>query len=201
DMRNLVQPNWYDVSFNLASLYIMQERFTNALAAFDKVIKQKPGDGKHLKPSIYNKVMILNQLDGQKKYPKLPKLGQIKKPMPIPPLKKQLENAAIAFINLNPGAEEVPAMRYTIAFNYFSYGHYKIALKQFEDLGTQLTKTPQGIAAIETLLGYHLETEHWPELIKLAKMYLANPQVKGKKIRAFIKEHLDYGTYKKGGGK
>jgi len=187
--------NLEEIMYNLAITYYTKEDFPLAIISFDRLISLPPKSKDLLKKSRFNKVLILSAMDSKAKHQKLPELGKAKKPITIPLLKKQLETAILEYIKIDPNSEEIPTMKYTIAFTYMSYGHYKDALKKFEALGLESPRTPQGITAVEILLSYLMETKNWDELVRITTKFLNTKSVKGKKLRDSLKEHLDYSKY------
>ena len=83
-------------------------------------------------------------------------------------------------------------LRFQIAQDLFSYGHYEKALPLFEQLAAEFPRTDQGKAGIEIVLSMNLKRKNYEELIRLSTSFLNNREVRGKVLRDYIKQNLDW---------
>ena len=129
----------------------------------------------------------------------MPAPGDVKTPLPLPDLKKRFAAAAEDYLKIVPEAENAVNLKYQLAQDLFTYGHYDKALPLFEALVIAYPKTDQAKAGIETCLSMNLKRKNWPELIRLSTDFLNNRSVKGKVLRDYIKQNLDWAKAQTGG--
>ena len=107
-------------------------------------------------------------------------------------VKARFATAATDFLRIVPKSDIEPNLRYQIADDLFAYGHYDEALPLFESLVGEFPRSDQAKGAVQTLLSYHLKHDHWDEMVRLGTAWLNNRSVKGKNLRDYIKENMDY---------
>lgn len=180
------------VRMSLVQGLIVLERFTETLDQLDSLVKLGPKAEPHLVDAAFERLKILVKLDGDQKYPPLPEPGEVKSPLPLPPLKQRFAAAAEDYLRLVPNADNRVNLRFQIAQDLFTYGHYDKALPLFEQLAVEFPRTDQGKAGIEIVLSMNLKKKNYEELIRLSTNFLNNREVRGKVLRDYIKQNLDW---------
>ncbi len=180
------------VRMSLVQGLIVLERFTETLDQLDALVKLGPKAEPHLTDAAFERLKIIVKLDGDQKYPPVPEPGEAKSPIPLPALKQRFAAAAEDYLKLVPEADNKVNLRFQIAQDLFSYGHYSEALPLFEQIATEFPRTDQGKAGIEIVLSMNLKKKNYEELIRLSTAFLNNRNVRGKVLREFIKQNLDW---------
>jgi tetratricopeptide (TPR) repeat protein len=193
--------------YGLASILMLLEKYPEAFAAYAEILKLSdapPADKKlTVDPAIvleasFNRLLIMEKKDQATKYPRLPEPGRARKPIEIPTVKVEYLAAAEDYLKrAGNDVPAVPAVRYLVAFTYFSYGHYDKALGLLESLMRQYPKSPEGLTGTEYLMKYHLDRKNWDELIRIATEALNDRNVRGKDLREFLRQHLDFAKEQK----
>lgn len=176
----------------LVQAQIELERYAEALDQLDAIVKMGPKAEGHLVDAALERLKILVKLDGEQTYGALPDLGEVKKPIDLPKLKVRFAAAATDYLKIVPDAENAVNLRFQIAQDLFSYGHYEAALPLFEALAMEFPRAEQARPAIEYCLSMSLKKKNWDELIRLSTAFLNNRNVKGRELRNYIKENLDW---------
>lgn len=173
------------------------EKFTDALAQLDAIVAMGAEAGPQLEVAALERIKILVKLIEESKFPDVPPPGEVKKPIPMPELKMRLAKAGTEYLKIAPNAENGLNLRYQIAQDLFSYGHYAEALPLFEGIANDFPKSEQGKAAIEICVSMNLKFEKWDELIRLSSSFLNNREVKGKNLRDFLRQNLEWAKSQK----
>lgn len=173
------------------------EKFSDALAQLDSIVAMGSSAGPQLEIAALERIKILIKLIEDAKLPELPPPGEVKKPIPLPELKIKLAKAANDYLKIAPAAENAPNLRYQVAYDLFSYGHYTEALPLLEAVANDFPKSDQGKSAIEICVSMNLKFENWDELIRLSTSFLNNRSVKGKNLREFLKQNLEWAKSQK----
>lgn len=171
-------------------------RHPEALDQLDLIVKMGPKAGPQLAGAAYERLNILVKLDGDQQYPTIPAPGEVKSPLPLPDLKRRFAAAADEYLKIVPDAEILPNLRFQVAQDLFAYGHYDVALPLFETFVNEFPKHEQARAAIEICLSMNLKAKNWEELVRLSTAFLNNRNVKGKELRDYVKENLDWSREK-----
>ncbi len=171
---------------------IVLERFTETLDQLDSLVKLGPKAEPHLVDAAFERLKILVKVDSEQKYPPLAGPGDVKSALPLPALKQRFAAAAEDYLRLVPEADNRVNLRFQIAQDLFSYGHYEKALPLFEQLAAEFPRTDQGKAGIEIVLSMNLKRKNYEELIRLSTSFLNNREVRGKVLRDYIKQNLDW---------
>ncbi len=177
---------------------IVLEKFPEALDELDALVKLGPKAEPHLIDAAFERLKILVKLDGEQVYAAVPEPGEVKNPIPLPALKQRFAVAAEEYLKLVPDAENKVNLKYQIAQDLFTYGHYDQALPLLEAVAVEFPRTEQGKAGIEICLSMNLKKKNYQEIIRLATSLLNNRQVKGKVLRDYIKENLDWAKQQTG---
>jgi TolA-binding protein len=164
--------NAYDIRYYLAEILYDFKKFEEASKHYLIVAKQDP-KGKYHKPAALNAVAALHDLAATQKFGKLPPLGQVPKPLPVPRVKKLLIDTMDAYLALLPKEKEADNMRFETAQIYFEHGHYPEAIKRFDNLTREIPETKQARSAVKVILGYHADREDWNKLISWGQNFAA----------------------------
>lgn len=180
------------VRMSLVQGLIVLERFTETLDQLDSLVKLGPKAEPHLIDAAFERLKILVKLDSEQKYPPLPEPGEAKSPIPLPALKQRFAAAVEDYLRLVPAADNKVNLKFQIAQDLFAYGHYDKALPLFEQLAFEFPRSEQGKAGIEIVLSMNLKRKNYEELIRLSTNFLNNREVRGKVLRDYIKQNLDW---------
>lgn len=173
------------------------EKYPEALNQLDAIVAMGPKAGTFQEQAALERINILVKLMEGQTFDPLPPPGEVKKPIPLPEIKTRFASAASDYLKIVPAAENAVNLRYQIAHELFSYGHYKEALPLFESLANDFPRNELGKSAIEIVVSMNLKMENWDELIRLSTGFLNNREVKGKKLRDFLKQNLDWAKAQK----
>jgi len=173
------------------------ERWKDALVELDGIVAMGTKAGDHLEVAAFERIKILVKLIEESKFPEVPAPGEVKKPIPLPDLKRRFAIAAIDYLNIVPTAENALNLRYQVAHDLFSYGHYSEALPLMEKIANDFPTKDLGKSAIEICVSMNLKFERWDELIRLSTSFLNNRAVRGKALRDFLKQNLDWAKAQK----
>jgi TolA-binding protein len=185
----------YELRYYLADIYFSFEQFENAADEYFKVSQERTKDGKYLKESALNAVVSIRKIDETSQYQKLPPLGQVPQPIPLPRVKQKLVTMIDNFVSLLPQDKEGHPMRYTAAMTYFEYGHYPEALKRFEAIGMGLPETNQGKSAIKMVLSFYAERKDWENLVTYSRKYHDNPKIAATSLKEDIIKMMKSGSF------
>ncbi len=185
----------YELRFYLADIYFSFEQFENAADEYYTVTQERPKDGKYLKEAALNAVVSIRRIDESSQYQKLPALGQVTQPIPLPRVKQKLVTMIDNFVGLLPADKEGHPMRYTAALTYFEYGHYPDALKRFEVIGLDIPDTAQGKNSIKMILSYYAERKDWENLVKYSRKYVDVPKIAASPLKDEIVKMLKLGVF------
>lgn len=185
------------IKLSLASLLITATRTKEALALLDQLSADQQLTKEQSLAAKSERLRLVVQMDAAQNYPALPQPGEVKKPIPLPDLKKRFAVYAEDFLSAMPESEDARALRYRIAQTLFLYGHYQEALKRFENLVAAHAGSEEAKVAIEVLLSMNLKWGLWDELVRLSTDFLNNRAVKGKALRDYVRENLDYAKAQK----
>lgn len=161
----------YDIRYYLAEILFDSKKFEEASRNYLVVAKQDSG-GKYFKPAALNAVASLHELVKSKSYPKLPPVGQVSKPLPLPREKKLLVDSMESYLTLLPREKEADNMRFEIAQIYLDYGHYSEAIKRFEKLTRDFPETKQAKAAVKIIMAFYADRGEWNKLIHSGKSFV-----------------------------
>ncbi len=160
----------YDIRYYLADILFEFKKYESASDNYMIVAKAQP-IGKHRKEAAENAVGALNQLVQSEKWPKLPPLGQVTKPIEIPAPKRKLITAIDQYIEMLPREKNGESMRFTAAEILFEHGHYPEALGRFDRITQEIPTSKQAKAAVKITLGYYAEKEDWQKVILTAQIF------------------------------
>ena len=176
----------YELRYYLADIYFQFKNYDQAADEYYTVSRQEPKNGKYLKDSALNAVVAIKKIDDAQKYQKLPPLGQVSRPIPLPRVKEKLVRMIDNFVELLPTEKDAFPMRFTAAQTFFDYGHYPEALKRFDLLGTMFPETKQGKSAIKMILGFYSEKKDWNNLVATCDRFLKQEKI----IKAGMKKDI-----------
>lgn len=185
----------YELRYYLADIYFSFDQFENAADEYYAVTQERPKDGKYLKEAALNAVVAIRRIDEKSEYQKLPALGQVSQPIPLPRVKQKLVTMIDNFVALLPADKEGHPMRYTAAMTYFEYGHYPDGLKRFEQIGMEIPETTQGKNSIKMILTFHAERKDWENLVKFARKYYEEPKIAATPLKEEIVKMLKLGVF------
>jgi tetratricopeptide (TPR) repeat protein len=174
------------------------ERYQEVLTQLDAIVAMGPKAGDQLAGAASDRLNLIIKLDEAQTYPAVPAPGEVRRPMPLPELKQRFALAAQDYMRIVPKSENELNLRFQIVQDLFSYGHYDDALPLYEGIGMQFPRTEQGKISIETLVSMNLKRKNWDEIIRLSTAFLNNREVKGKELRDFLKQSLDWAKEQKG---
>jgi TolA-binding protein len=189
---NANDPRLPVVRMALASAYLQLERHKDALAELDALYLLGDKAKAHREAIVTERLSLVIKLDAAQKYPPLPAPGEVARPIPLPELKQRFARYAEDYLKVMPASEQALPLRFQIAQELFLYGHYDESMRRFEALVTEYPGSEQAKVAIEVLLSMNLKRARWDELVRLSTAFLNNRAVKGKALREYVKENLDY---------
>lgn len=189
---NANDPQLPVVRMALASAYLQLERHKDALAELDALYLLGDKAKAHREAVVTERLSLVIKLDAAQKYPPLPAPGEVARPIPLPELKQRFARYAEDYLKVMPASEQALPLRFQIAQDLFLYGHYDESMRRFEALVTEFPGSEQSKVAIEVLLSMNLKRARWDELVRLSTTFLNNRAVKGKALREYVKENLDY---------
>jgi TolA-binding protein len=188
----------YELRYYLADIYFQFEQFESAADEYYTVTQERPKDGKYLKESAFNSVVAIKKIDEATTYQKLPPLGQVSKPIPLPRLKQKMVTMIDNYAALLPKEKEGFPMRYTAAMIWFEYGHYPEGLKRFENIGMDIPDTTQGKSAIKMILTFYAERKDWENLVKYSKKYYDNKAIAATSLKDDLIKAIKTGVFSLG---
>lgn len=195
--NNSKDPQVPVVRLALVSALVQNNRLREALSELDELYKLSGPNDPQREAIVTERLRLLIKLDETQKYATLPAPGEVVKPIPLPELKQRFAAYTEDYLAVIPNAEGAVALRFQIAQDLFLYGHYSEALLRFESLVNDYPASEQAKTGIEVLLSMNLKLGRWDELIRLSTAFLNNRAVKGKSLREYVKENLDYARTKK----
>lgn len=173
------------------------EKFNEALAQLDAIVALGEKAGDYREKAAFERINILAKQMEAEPQPQLPPPGEVKKPIPLSALRTKFAIAANDYLHITPKAENALNLRYQIAQDLFSYGHYKEAMPLFEGIAQEYPREDLGKSSIEIIVSMALKNENWDEVIRLSTSFLNNRDVRGKKLRDFLKQSLDWAKSQK----
>jgi len=185
----------YELRYYLADIYFYFEQFENAADEYYKVTQERPKDGKYLKDAALAAVVAIRKIDEATTYQKLPPPGQVSQPIALPRVKTKLVTMIDNYAKLLPNEKEGFAMRYTAATTFFDYGHYQVALTRFDQMGVEISETPQGQSSIKAILAFHAERKDWENLVKAGKKYNENAKIMATPVKVEVVKAMKFGTF------
>lgn len=185
----------YEIRYYLADIYFDFKQYENSSDEYYKVTQERPKDGKYLKESAMNAVVAIRNIDDSTTYQKLPPLGQVSQPIPLPRIKTKLIQMIDNYAKLLPTEKEGYPMRYTAATTLFEYGHYQQALTRFDQIALELSATPQGQSSIKAVLAFYAERKDWENLVKTSKRYHENPKIAATPVNTEIVKAMKTGVF------
>ncbi|HET9241552.1 MAG TPA: tetratricopeptide repeat protein [Oligoflexus sp.] len=188
----------YELRYYLADIYFQFEQFENAADEYYTVTQERPKDGKYLKESAFNAVVAIKKIDEATTYQKLPPLGQVSKPIPLPRVKQKMVTMIDNYAALLPKEKEGFPMRYTAAMTWFEYGHYPEGLKRFESIGMDIPDTTQGKSAIKMILTFYAERKDWENLVRYSKKYYDNKAIVATSLKDDLIKAMKTGVFSLG---
>lgn len=189
---NANDPQLPVVRMALASAYLQLERHKDALAELDALYLLGDKAKAHREAIVTERLSLVIKLDAAQKYPPLPAPGEVARPIPLPELKQRFARYAEDYLKVMPASEQALPLRFQIAQDLFLFGHYDESMRRFEALVTEYPGSEPAKVAIEVLLSMNLKRARWDELVRLSTAFLNNRAVKGKALREYVKENLDY---------
>ncbi len=189
--------NAYETRFLLADIFFNIQKFDRAADEYLDVANRQPKTGKFLKQASMLAVVSIKKLDAKTKYEKLPPLGQVIKPIPLPRVKKRLVEVVDNYVLLLPKEKKGFPMRYSAAQIFFDYGHYNQAISRFENIAKQIPSTKQGKSSVKVVLGLFSEQKNWDELILRSRSYLQSKKLMVGGLKKIVEDRLKYGIYQK----
>lgn len=189
---NPKDPEIVSIRMTLVQALSALGRPMDVLDQLDEIVKLGKQAEEFQAAAITERLNLAIKLEADQTYPPVPALGEVRAPIPLPSMKKRFAVYATDFLKLNPEVKEKPALLYQMANDLFVYGHYTEALPRFEVLVNEFPTTDQAKAAIEIVLSMGVKRGDWDELIRLSTSFLNNRAVKGKALRDYVKENLDY---------
>lgn len=197
---NPKDPDLHVIRLQLTQALMALNQPLAALAELDEMLKIGDKIKDQREAIITERMNLVMKLDAAFQYPPVPTLGEVKQPIPLPDLKRRFAQYAADWLALNPKHEQELPLRYQMAQDLFVYGHYDEAMRRFEGLIEEFPASEQAKVAIEVLLSMNLKRQRWDELVRLSTTFLNNRQVKGKALRDYVRENLDYGKQQLGEG-
>ena len=185
------------IRLSVAEPLLSLERWKDALSELDAIVAMGSKAGDQLEIASFERLKILVKLIEESTFPEVPPPGEVKKPLPLPDLKARFAVAANDYLKIVPAAENALNLRYQIAHDLFTYGHYNESLPLMETIANDFPATDLGKSAIEICVSMNLKFERWDELIRLSTNFLNNRAVKGKALRDFLKQNLEWAKSQK----
>jgi tetratricopeptide (TPR) repeat protein len=173
------------------------EKFPEALSQLDAIVAMGPKAGNFLEKAAFERINIVVKMIESQTFPPVPPPGEVKKPLAVPDIKVRFAAVANDYLKIAPAAENAVNLRYQIANELFTYGHYQESLPLFEGIANDFPRADLGKSAMEIVVSMNLKMENWDELIRLSTSFLNNREVKGKKLREFLKQNLDWAKAQK----
>lgn len=189
-------PNAYDIRYYLAEILFDFKQYDSASHHYMIVAKVGPS-GKYMKPAALNAVAAMHQLVASTKYPALPPLGQVPKPIEVPSAKKKLVEVIDTYVGLLPKEKDGEPMRFAAAQTYFEHGHYPEAIKRFALITGEIPETKQGKAAVKVILGYYGDREDWNKLISWSQRFVKNDKLMDTELRKYVTDLLRGSMFKR----
>ena len=184
----------YELRYYLADIYFHFKKYEAAANEYYRVSRIGK-NGKYLKDSALNAVVSMSKIDEAMKYKKLPPIGQVEKPIPLPAVKKKLLVMMDNYVYFLPEDNESFAMRFSVANTLFQYGHYRNAMSRFNFLAKNHPDKIQGKSSIKMMLGFYVENKSWDDLIKLSRAFLANKKITKSGLEGTIVDNLKLGVF------
>ncbi len=145
----------------------------------------------------YNAVLVAAAFDEKQKLPKLPPLGQAKKPTALTPSKEALLQRTETYLKRFPDAQEKAPFEYMLAQMFFEFGNYAEAVPRFTSVIMDFPATEQGETSLHTLLQYYVETMQWDVLIPLCEEWMKNKTLRAAGHRKILRQTLEYARTQK----
>ena len=187
--------NSYDIRYYLAEILYDTKKFDVASDHYLTVAKTSP-KGKYAKPSALNAVASMNQYVNGQKFGKLPPAGQVSKPISIPPSKKKLMNVMSEYVKLNPKEKDGNAMKFATAQINFDYGHYDVAIQEFNDITKTLPNTKEGKSSARVILGYYTAKEDWSNVSAWCRTFEKRKNLLDKDLQKHVASLLHDSMFK-----
>ncbi len=185
------------IRLSIAEALLAQERWKDALNELDSIVTMGAKAGDQLEVAAFERIKILVKLIEEGTFSEVPPPGEVKKPIALPELKARFAVAANDYLRIVPTAENALNLRYQIAHDLFTYGHYTESLPLMEAIANDFPAMDLGKSAIEICVSMNLKFERWDELIRLSTSFLNNRAVKGKALRDFLKQNLEWAKSQK----
>ncbi len=189
------EPDAYQIRYYLADIYFYFKMYEPASDEYLRVASQSAA-GKYHREAALNAVVAMNNLVTGIKWPELPPLGEVPKPLTIPREKSKLIKVIDAFVGFLPRDPEGFPMRIAAAKIFFEYGRYEDALARFENIALTLPETKEGKVSLETILNFHTKNKHWIAIITKSRKYLATRALSVDPHSSTITTHLKNAIYK-----
>lgn len=177
---------------NLIRAYTQLNQQENILNQLDKLMVEKENPEVNRKDVAFQRLKILSEIDEKSEYSELPPMGEVKQPLVIPVMKQRYLSGIEEYLSLDPEFENKINLKYQVANTYFQYGHYSKALQLMENLTIEAPRSEEGVACMQIIVSMAGQKKQFDEVVRLATNLLNNRQVKGKAIRDFLKESLDW---------
>lgn len=188
--------NAYEINFYLADIYFHFKMYEPASDQYTKVALAG-SNGKHFKESALNAVASMNKVIEEKVWPKLPSLGKIDKPLPIPREKRKMVKVIDTYVRLLPKSKDGIPMRFTAAKIFFDHGHYDVSLLRFRSIASQLPRTKQGKLALKTTLAFHSSKKQWKTVMEKSQYFMkVKALMKVKSSRKLVENHFKNALYR-----
>lgn len=185
------------VRLTRALALIELDRKQEALTELDTLYAIEDQDTNQRQAIATERLNLVIKLDSVQVYQPLPAPGEVKKPLPLPDLKQRFARYAEDYLRLIPGDPQALSLQFQTAQDLFLYGHYDEALSRFESIVNNYPSSDQAKTAIEVLLSMNVKRARWDELIRLSTSFLNNRAVKGRALRDYVRQNLDYAKSQK----
>lgn len=175
----------YDFNFYLAETLYYSDEYAGAAEQYEKV-RDSAVNNKHLAPAALFSVISwekrIEQLEKQGELPKLEVLtaaqrsGRPVSPRDLPPIRQALVDASDRYVELVGSSENVPAISYRAAEEYYKHDRFEEARDRFGKIVAAYPSEKVAQYSANLIIESYLATEEWDRvdewsgrLIELAK--------------------------------
>lgn len=145
----------YEARFYDGQILYMMKSYLKSAQAMLAMIEQTP-KGRFTKDGLDIMVTAAQLVvDNDKTKYDVAKMGTLKTPRPLPPIRKTYAEALTLYTKMAPKIDKTPAMKFVAAGIYYDYGHYKEAVKAYWSFVQLYPNDPFAKQAAQRLLEYY----------------------------------------------